>query len=157
MEKAKLVDGQQPGDVVVEPEKGKQVKASEDEELSPDEDECERFFINQCIASEEEKKTYFGKKGYKFSTEKSGWRGGRRRSKWAGPRWLRPLSGKQKCRAQQVSGSREGVSQMGMQGTPPVMLKLSRDKEDTEVLKRRGFLAKRMKNVAQIRVHRQTL
>ena len=125
-----------------EPEKGKQIKHSEEEDLSPDEDECERFYINQCLSSEEEKRTYFGKAGYKYTTEKSGWRGGRRRSRWSGPRGFRPLSGIQRCRAQQVSGGRSGKSQM--QGTPPVILKLTKDKEDTEVKKRRGSHSRKL-------------
>ena len=85
--------------------KGKQVKASEED--SPDEDdECEKYFANQCIAIEEGKKTYFSKEGGKFSTDMSSWKEGRRRRKWGGPRSLKPISERQKCRAQQVSGSR---------------------------------------------------
>ena len=38
--------------------KGKQVKAQEEDLSSEEEDECEKNFANQCIATEEEKRTY---------------------------------------------------------------------------------------------------
>ena len=80
------------------------------------------------------KRFYKDMEGNRISTERSSWKGGRRSGTWTGPKSLPPISANgrtiKKCRAQQVSGSKLEHSDFSMVQTPPVMIRLSLQKEE---------------------------